>query len=78
MCTTHWVKLHPEDVQSTSCPNDVFRTNLYGSMKPRNVQGIRTLYECYITKVVSVAQQVNDTEIGNDNYLIGEKKTGEK
>ena len=69
MCTTHSVKLRCRDVQRTSCPNDVLGMSLYGSMRPRNVQVIRTLHECYITKVVSIAHQVDDTEIGKNNYL---------
>ena len=27
------------------------------------------LHECYITKVVPTAQQTEDTERGNENYL---------
>ena len=27
------------------------------------------LYECYFTKVIPTAQQFNDTENGNKNYL---------
>ena len=50
-------------------PQDVLKMSLYGSMRPRNVQVIRTLYECYITKVVSIAQQVDDKERGNKNIL---------
>ena len=69
MCTTHSVKLRRGDVQRTSCPNDVLRMSLYGCMRPRNVQVIRTLREYYITKVVSIAHQVDDTEIGKNNYL---------
>ena len=51
-------------------PQDVLNTSLYGSMRPRNVRVINTLYECYIPKVVSIAQQVDDRERGNKSYLL--------
>ena len=69
MRTTNFVKLRSEDVHRTLYPTDVLRMSLYDSMRPRNVQVIRTLHECYITKVVSVAQQVDDMERGDNNYL---------
>ena len=59
----------PKDIVSYRHPHDVLKTSLYGSMKLRNAQAIRTPDECYITKDVSIAQQVGDTERGNNNYL---------
>ena len=50
-------------------PEDVIKTSLYDAIRPRNVHEIRTLYECYIDKIVSTVQQVDDTEGGNNNYL---------
>ena len=69
MCTTHLAKLHPEDVQRTSSSKDVLKTPLYASMNPKNIQMIETLYECYVNKVVSIEQQVDNTEIGKNNYF---------
>ena len=48
----------PGDIMSYRRPQDVLKTSSYGSVRPRNVHVIGTLYECYITKVLSIAQQV--------------------
>ena len=59
----------PKDFMSYRLPQDVLKPPLYVSMRLRNVQVIKILYECYITKVVSIVKQVDDTERGNKNDL---------
>ena len=45
----------PKYIVSYQRPHDILQTSLYGSVKLRNTQAIRTPHKCYITKVVSIA-----------------------
>ena len=51
-------------------PKDILKASLYGSIKSKNVQEIRTsVLMLYIIKFVSTTQHVDYMERGNMYYL---------
>ena len=70
--TTHLVKILPlpENIMFYRRRKDILKESLYGSIKSKNVQEIRTsVLMLYIIKAVSTTQHVDYMERGNMYYL---------